>query len=78
MKKFLAILLTIIATATTIVLVGLFTIPYVGNEIIKIAANQALDDSVVDSNDLYQEAEDGIRDTDRSRGLGDVYKRQLL
>ena len=58
MKKFLAILLTIIATATTIVLVGLFTIPYVGNEIIKIAANQALDDSVVDSNDLYQEAED--------------------
>lgn len=46
MKKFLAILLTIIATATTIVLVGLFTIPYVGNEIIKIAANQALDDSV--------------------------------
>ena len=58
MKKFLAILLTIIATATTIVLVGLFTIPYVGNEIINIAANQALDDSVVDSNDLYQEAED--------------------
>ncbi len=58
MKKFLAILLTIIATATTIVLVGLFTIPYVGSEIIKIAANQALDDSVVDSNDLYQEAED--------------------
>ena len=24
------------------------------------------------------QAEDGIRDTDRSRGLGDVYKRQLL
>ena len=58
MKKFLAILLTIIATATTIVLVGLFTIPYVGSEAIKIIANQALDDSVVDSNDLYQEAED--------------------
>ena len=58
MKKFLAILVTIIATATTIVLVGLFTIPYVGNEIIKVIANQAIDDSVVDSNDLYQEAED--------------------
>ena len=25
---------------------------------------------------LSLQAEDGIRDTDRSRGLGDVYKRQ--
>ena len=25
---------------------------------------------------LFLEAEDGIRDVDRSRGLGDVYKRQ--
>mgnify|MGYP004445038819 FL=1 len=58
MKKFLAILLTIIATATTIVLVGLFVIPYVGNEAIKLIANQTIDDSIVDSNDLYQAAED--------------------
>ena len=26
---------------------------------------------------FFFQAEDGIRDTDRSRGLGDVYKRQL-
>ena len=26
--------------------------------------------------EAYKQAEDGIRDTDRSRGLGDVYKRQ--
>ncbi len=26
--------------------------------------------------DFFFQAEDGIRDTDRSRGLGDVYKRQ--
>ena len=58
MKKFLAILLTITATATTIVLVGLFVIPYVGNEAIKLIANQTIDDSIVDSNDLYQAAED--------------------
>ena len=58
MKNFLSILLTIIATATTIALVGLLVFPYVGSETIKIAANQALDDSVVNSNDLYQEAED--------------------
>lgn len=58
MKKFLAILLTIIATATTIVLVGLFAIPYAGNETIKVIANKTIDDFVVDSNDLYQEAED--------------------
>ncbi len=25
---------------------------------------------------FFFQAEDGIRDTDRSRGLGDVYKRQ--
>ena len=28
-------------------------------------------------NDLFQ-AEDGIRDVERSRGLGDVYKRQNI
>ena len=27
--------------------------------------------------DLFFQAEDGIRDLVRSRGLGDVYKRQL-
>ena len=27
---------------------------------------------------IHQEAEDGIRDVERSRGLGDVYKRQAL
>ena len=27
---------------------------------------------------FFFQAEDGIRDTDRSRGLGDVYKRQTL
>ncbi len=26
---------------------------------------------------FFFQAEDGIRDTDRSRGLGDVYKRQF-
>ena len=26
---------------------------------------------------FFFQAEDGIRDTDRSRGLGDVYKRQI-
>ena len=26
----------------------------------------------------FFQAEDGIRDVERSRGLGDVYKRQLL
>ncbi len=26
---------------------------------------------------FFFQAEDGIRDTDRSRGLGDVYKRQV-
>ena len=27
---------------------------------------------------VFFQAEDGIRDVERSRGLGDVYKRQLL
>ena len=27
---------------------------------------------------LYSQAEDGIRDSSTSRGLGDVYKRQIL
>ena len=27
---------------------------------------------------LFFQAEDGIRDVERSRGLGDVYKRQIL
>ena len=27
---------------------------------------------------LFFQAEDGIRDVERSRGLGDVYKRQVL
>ncbi len=27
---------------------------------------------------FFFQAEDGIRDTDRSRGLGDVYKRQIV
>ncbi|CUX17936.1 hypothetical protein BN3456_00244 [Clostridium sp. C105KSO13] len=27
---------------------------------------------------FFFQAEDGIRDVERSRGLGDVYKRQLL
>ena len=28
--------------------------------------------------DNFFQAEDGIRDVERSRGLGDVYKRQIL
>ena len=28
--------------------------------------------------DAFFQAEDGIRDVERSRGLGDVYKRQLF
>ena len=32
--------------------------------------------SVRDSGDFFFQAEDGIRDLVRSRGLGDVYKRQ--
>ena len=31
---------------------------------------------MVDKEDLLKQAEDGIRDLVRSRGLGDVYKRQ--
>ena len=27
---------------------------------------------------IFFQAEDGIRDVERSRGLGDVYKRQFL
>ena len=27
---------------------------------------------------IFFQAEDGIRDVERSRGLGDVYKRQVL
>ena len=27
---------------------------------------------------MFFQAEDGIRDVERSRGLGDVYKRQIL
>ena len=27
---------------------------------------------------MFFQAEDGIRDVERSRGLGDVYKRQVL
>ena len=27
---------------------------------------------------IFFQAEDGIRDVERSRGLGDVYKRQIL
>ena len=30
------------------------------------------------SNPQFFQAEDGIRDVERSRGLGDVYKRQKL
>ena len=30
------------------------------------------------TDDPYKAAEDGIRDQPRSRGLGDVYKRQIL
>ena len=41
----------------------------------------ASSDALVLENDeslkAYREAEDGIRDLVRSRGLGDVYKRQL-
>ena len=28
--------------------------------------------------EIFFQAEDGIRDVERSRGLGDVYKRQIL
>ena len=30
------------------------------------------------TNVFFFQAEDGIRDVERSRGLGDVYKRQVL
>ena len=30
-----------------------------------------------DGQELFFQAEDGIRDVERSRGLGDVYKRQV-
>ena len=33
---------------------------------------------VHDFSQFFFQAEDGIRDVERSRGLGDVYKRQLL
>ncbi len=79
MKKFLAILLTIIATATTITLVGLLVFPYVGSETIKIAANQALDDSVVNSNDLYQEAEDlGISQDKIDKALSNAEMKEYV
>ena len=32
----------------------------------------------IHSGDFFFQAEDGIRDLVRSRGLGDVYKRQIL
>ena len=32
---------------------------------------------MVDMTDYVEEAEDGIRDRSPSRGLGDVYKRQV-
>ena len=41
-------------------------------------AEQSHKDKSPDSQLLKPEAEDGIRDPDMSRGLGDVYKRQTM
>ena len=40
--------------------------------------NTSLDTGYSDASDWFFQAEDGIRDCLLSRGLGDVYKRQLL
>ena len=37
----------------------------------------ALKDILLETNIIFQ-AEDGIRDSPQSRGLGDVYKRQII
>ena len=41
------------------------------------ACRPATPSSVARGPDDFFQAEDGIRDVERSRGLGDVYKRQL-
>ena len=44
-------------------------------EVLICAAVRTYDEQITTS---FFQAEDGIRDVERSRGLGDVYKRQLL
>ena len=41
------------------------------------SARELFGEGVLNSLKLFFQAEDGIRDVERSRGLGDVYKRQL-
>ena len=42
-----------------------------------LMGRQVVRDAVMVRDVSWEEAEDGIRDVERSRGLGDVYKRQI-
>ena len=46
--------------------------------VLSVVASLSMDMSVVCKFFFFFQAEDGIRDLVRSRGLGDVYKRQLV
>ena len=43
-----------------------------------IFSSETFKRNVIISNPFFFQAEDGIRDAQESRGLGDVYKRQTL